>query len=110
MQVPRVPSGQRLKKGYTLTAAKLSPGLKGLAWASWRPVIQRCSRLCSFFLPISFLNVFLKRPNNHHDKNPSKLQPPWEALQSRSPRPRVGLFVHETLRVPEVESPRLLLK
>lgn len=31
-----------------LTAAKLYPGLKGLAWASWSPVIQRCSQLCSF--------------------------------------------------------------
>uniref|UniRef100_A0A8C6EHK1 Uncharacterized protein n=1 Tax=Microcebus murinus TaxID=30608 RepID=A0A8C6EHK1_MICMU len=38
----------------TLTA-KSCPGLKGLAWASWSPVIQRCSPPCSFSAACLFL-------------------------------------------------------
>uniref|UniRef100_A0A2I2YV33 Kinase suppressor of ras 1 n=1 Tax=Gorilla gorilla gorilla TaxID=9595 RepID=A0A2I2YV33_GORGO len=71
----------------TLTAAKLYPGLKGLAWASWSPVIQRCSQPYGFSLLISF---FLK------------------SLQTRSTRPRFRLFAINPTR--EMELHLLFLK
>uniref|UniRef100_A0A2K5CU19 Kinase suppressor of ras 1 n=1 Tax=Aotus nancymaae TaxID=37293 RepID=A0A2K5CU19_AOTNA len=61
----------------TLTAAKLYPGLKGLAWASWSPVIQRCSQPCVF----------------------STACP---ALQTRSTCPRFRLFAINPIREMEL--------
>uniref|UniRef100_A0A2K6V4A4 Kinase suppressor of ras 1 n=1 Tax=Saimiri boliviensis boliviensis TaxID=39432 RepID=A0A2K6V4A4_SAIBB len=58
----------------TLTAAKLYPGLKGLAWASWSPL------LISFFLKCTAC----------------------PALQTRSTCPRFRLFARNPIREREL--------
>lgn len=54
-----------------LTAAKSCPALKGLAWAPWSPVIQRCSRPCTFVQRVS---SFLKHDNETHKPPPGGLR------------------------------------
>ncbi|PNI46851.1 KSR1 isoform 19 [Pan troglodytes] len=89
----------------TLTAAKLYPGLKGLAWASWSPVIQRCSQPYGFSLLISF---FLKCVSETSKQPPRQKNTACPPLQTRSTCPRFRLLAINPTR--EMELHLLFLK
>ncbi|KAG8511114.1 Kinase suppressor of Ras 1, partial [Galemys pyrenaicus] len=75
------------KGRYALAAAKSYPGLKGLAWASWSPVTQRCSQLCGFSADFC-LKCVSRIPKPPQDKeNTLKHQPLSYVLQTRNRRP-----------------------
>lgn len=108
-----VPNSDENPQGYNpcfcssaaLTAAKLYPGLKGLAWASWSPVIQRCSQPCSF--SADFFLKCVSKTSKQPPQHKATLINTSAALLSAANQERVSLIQtvrpQKNTRVPEME-------